>query len=126
MVGMVVPSNDPSLLQSTGNASQSPFVVAARRAGIHAVPSITIAAVPTSAWSVGNSNMLGGSRILFGLAMHEHALKSFTRANQFGVPYSAVALIGVFMGLGYIMLSGSASTAFTWLQDIVSVSTLMN
>jgi amino acid transporter len=126
MVGMLVPSNDPTLLRSTGNASQSPFVIAARRAGIHAVPSIINAAVLTSAWSAGNSNMLGGSRILFGLAMHGHAPKFFTKVNRFGAPYVAVALIGVFMGLGYMTLSDSASTAFTWLQDIVSISTLVN
>jgi amino acid transporter len=126
MVGLVVPSNDASLLRSTGNASQSPFVIAARRAGIQAVPSIINAAVLTSAWSAGNSNMLGGSRILFGLAMHGHAPKFFTRVNRFGAPYVAVALIGVFMGLGYLTLSDSASTAFTWLQDIVSISTLVN
>jgi amino acid transporter len=126
MVGLVAPSNDASLLRSTGNASQSPFVIAARRAGIQAVPSIINAAVLTSAWSAGNSNMLGGSRILFGLAMHGHAPKFFTRVNRFGAPYVAVALIGVFMGLGYLTLSDSASTAFTWLQDIVSISTLVN
>ncbi|KAH1985696.1 hypothetical protein KXW60_003215 [Aspergillus fumigatus] len=126
MVGMVVPSNDPTLLRSTGNASQSPFVIAARRAGIQAVPSIINAAVLTSAWSAGNSNMLGGSRILFGLAMHGHAPKLFTRVNRFGAPYVAVTLIGVFMGLGYMTLSDSASTVFTWLQDIVSISTLVN
>ncbi|GIK07309.1 hypothetical protein Aspvir_002971 [Aspergillus viridinutans] len=126
MVGMVVPSNEPHLLHSTGNASQSPFVIAARRAGIQAVPSIINAAVLTSAWSAGNSNMLGGSRILFGLAMHGHAPKFFTRVNRFGAPYVAIALIGVFMSLGYMTLSDSASTVFTWLQDIVSISTLVN
>ncbi|KAF7133781.1 hypothetical protein CNMCM5793_005135 [Aspergillus hiratsukae] len=126
MVGMVVPSNDSNLLRSTGNASQSPFVIAAHRAGIKAVPSIINAGVLTSAWSAGNSNILGGTRILFGMAMHGHAPKFFTRINRFGAPYIAVSLIGVFMGLGYMTLSDSASTVFTWLQDIVSISTLVN
>lgn len=55
MVGLIVPSNDPNLLQSTGNAAQSPFVIAAKRAGIKVVPSIINAVVLTSAWSAGNS-----------------------------------------------------------------------
>jgi amino acid transporter len=38
MIGLVVPSNDPNLLQSTGTASQSPFVIAARLAGIKVIP----------------------------------------------------------------------------------------
>jgi amino acid transporter len=126
MVGMVVPSNDPSLLRSTGNASQLLFIIAARRAGIQAVPSIINAAVLTSAWSAGNSNMLGGSRILSRLAMHGHAPKFFTRLNWFRAPYIAVALVGVLLGLGYMTLSGSGSMAFTWLQDIVSISALVN
>ncbi|RLL95225.1 hypothetical protein CFD26_102459 [Aspergillus turcosus] len=126
MVGLVVPSNDSNLLRSTGNASQSPFVIAAHRAGIKAIPSIINAAVLTSAWSSGNSSLLGGTRILFGMAMHGHAPKILTRLNRFGAPYVAVGLIGVFMGLGYMTLSDSASTVFTWLQDIVSISTLVN
>ncbi|RHZ46220.1 aromatic amino acid and leucine permease [Aspergillus thermomutatus] len=126
MIGMLVPSNDPNLLSSTGTASQSPFVIAARRAGIQVVPSIINAAVLTSAWSAGNSNMLGGSRILFGMAMHGHAPRFFTRVNRFGAPYLAVSLLGLFMGLGYMTLSDSASNVFTWLQDIVSIATLVN
>ncbi|KAE8352405.1 amino acid permease/ SLC12A domain-containing protein [Aspergillus coremiiformis] len=126
MVGLVVPSNDPSLLGSTGTAAHSPFVIAARNAGITAVPSIINAVVLTSAWSSGNSNMLGGSRILYGMASHGHAPKIFQRMNRFGVPYVSVALYGLFMALGYMTLSESASTVFTWLQDIVAISTLIN
>ncbi|KAE8155143.1 amino acid permease/ SLC12A domain-containing protein [Aspergillus avenaceus] len=126
MVGLVVPSNDPHLLSSTGTSSQSPFVIAARNAGISAVPSIINAVVLTSAWSSGNSNMLEGSRILYGMAAHGHAPQVFKRMNRFGIPYISVTLYGLFMALGYMTLSGSASTVFTWLQDIVSISTLVN
>ncbi|RDW61549.1 amino acid transporter-like protein [Coleophoma crateriformis] len=126
MVGLVVPSNDPNLLQSTGTASQSPFVIAARRAGIKVVPSIINAVILTSAWSSGNSSMLGGSRILFGMAMNGHAPKFFTKVNRFGVPFIAVGLYSVFMCLGYMTLSSTASTVFTWLQDLVSIATLVN
>ena len=40
MVGLIVPSNDENLLSSTGTAAQSPFVIAASRAGVAVVPSI--------------------------------------------------------------------------------------
>ncbi|RDW77706.1 amino acid transporter-like protein [Coleophoma cylindrospora] len=126
MVGLVVPSNDPNLLQSTGTASESPFVIAARRAGIKVVPSIINAVILTSAWSSGNSSMLGGSRILFGMAMNGHAPKFFTKVNRFGVPFIAVGLYSLFMCLGYMTLSSTASTVFTWLQDLVSIATLVN
>jgi hypothetical protein len=55
MVGLLVPSNDPNLLRSTGTAAQSPFVIAATLAGIKVVPSIINFVVLTSAWSAGNS-----------------------------------------------------------------------
>lgn len=58
MVGLIVPSNDENLLLATGNAAESPFVIAARRAGIKVVPSIINAVVLTSAWSAGNSGMI--------------------------------------------------------------------
>lgn len=126
MVGLVVSSADPNLLDSTGTASQSPFVIAARNAGIKVVPSIINAVVLTSAWSSGNSNMLGGSRILYGMAKQGHAPAIFKRLNRFSIPYVAVGLYSVFMALGYMTLSDSASTVFTWLQDLVSISTIVN
>ncbi|KAL6410871.1 hypothetical protein AUP68_07303 [Ilyonectria robusta] len=126
MVGLVVASTDEQLLGSTGNASQSPFVIAARNAGIKVVPSIINAVVLTSAWSAGNSNMLGGSRILYGMAAQGQAPSVFKRLNRFGIPYVAVSLYGLFMALGYMTLSNSASTVFNWLQDLVSISTLVN
>lgn len=126
MVGLVVASTDDALLGSSGTAAQSPFVIAARDAGIKVVPSIINAVVLTSAWSSGNSNMLGGSRILYGMATQGHAPAVFKRINRFGIPYVAVSLYGVFMALGYMTLSSSASNVFTWLQDLVSISTLVN
>lgn len=126
MVGLVVPSDDKALLQSTGNASQSPFVISARRAGIKVVPSIINAVVLTSAWSAGNSGMLGGSRVLYGLALNRQAPQVFRRVNRFGIPYVAVALFGIFMALGYMTLSHSASVVFGWLLDLVAIATLVN
>ena len=126
MVGLVVPSDNENLLQSTGTASESPFVIAARLAGIKAVPSIINAVVLTSAWSSGNSSMLGGTRVLYGMAVNGQAPAIFKRINRFGIAYIAVIFYGLFMSFGYMTLSNSASVVFTWLQDIVSISTLVN
>ncbi|KAJ6179236.1 hypothetical protein N7519_009697 [Penicillium mononematosum] len=126
MIGLVVPSNEPKLSSSSGTASQSPFVIAATLAGIKVVPSIINAVIITSAWSSGNSNMLGGSRVLFGLAMNGQAPKFFTRLNRFSVPWIAISLYGLFMCLGYMSLSSTANTVFDWLQDLVSITTLTN
>ncbi|KAJ6111317.1 hypothetical protein N7523_007378 [Penicillium sp. IBT 18751x] len=126
MAGLVIPSDDPNLLHITGTASQSPFVIAARRAGIHDAPSIINAAILTSAWSAGNSFILFGSRILFGMAIEGRAPAVFARLNRFSVPYIAVSFFGVFMCLGYMVVSKSASTVFSWLQALVAISTLVD
>lgn len=94
MVGLVVPSNDPNLLSRSGTSS-SPFVIAATRAGIKVVPSIINAIILTSAWSSGNSALLGGSRILYGMAMEGHAPKIFKKINRFGMYVSPSAIIPV-------------------------------
>lgn len=70
--------------------------------------------------------LVGGSRILYGMAKQGFAPGVFKRINRFGVPWVAVALYAVFMALGYMTLSSSASTVFTWLQDLVSISTMVN
>jgi yeast amino acid transporter len=125
MVGLIVPSNDPNLLHSTGNAAQSPFVIAAKRAGIKVVPSIINFVVLTSAWSAGNSGLLGSSRTLYGMAREGHAPKIFLRTSRMGVPYVAVGFISLFIALGYMSLSSGASVAFGWLQDLVSVAAII-
>ncbi|KAI0186512.1 amino acid permease/ SLC12A domain-containing protein [Astrocystis sublimbata] len=125
-VGLIVPSDDPNLLHTTGDAAQSPFVIAATLAGIKVVPSIINAVVLTSAWSAGNSILLWGSRSLYGMAHEGRVPKIFTRTNRFGVPHYSALFYGVFIGLAYLSLSSSASEAFNWLQDLVSISTLVN
>ncbi|CAD6439283.1 a61c5c97-eda8-4861-a942-97df7789b8d0 [Sclerotinia trifoliorum] len=126
MVGMIVPSNDKELLRSTGTAAQSPFVIAANNAGIKFVPSIINAVVLTSAWSAGNAAMLGGSRMLYGLGQHGHSPRAFLQTNRFDVPYIAIGFLSLFICLAFLTLSDSASIVFSWLQDFVAVSALIN
>lgn len=125
-VGLIVPSDNSSLTHSTGNASQSPFVIAATISGIRVVPNIINAIVLTSAWSAGNSSLLWGSRILYGMASEGRAPKFFTHTNRFDIPHYTVLFYGVFMGLAFMSLSDSADTAFDWLKDLVSIATLVN
>ncbi|KAH6724601.1 putative amino acid permease [Leptodontidium sp. MPI-SDFR-AT-0119] len=126
MLGLVVPSDDPNLSHYSGTASTSPFVIAAKRAGIKVVPSVINAVIITSAWSSGNSNVLSGSRVLYGLAKDDLAPRIFTKLNRFSVPWVAITMYGVLMCLAYLTVSSTASIVFDWLQDLVSISTLVN
>ncbi|KIK64294.1 hypothetical protein GYMLUDRAFT_56839 [Collybiopsis luxurians FD-317 M1] len=127
VVTLLVPSNDPSLLSPSGQgAAQSPFVIAGTRAGVQVFPHFVNAIVLTSAWSAGNTQMLHGSRFLYALAREGHAPRLFLRVNRWGIPYLTVIYFGVFMGLAYMTLSATASTVFTWFQDIVTVAAFFN
>lgn len=70
--------------------------------------------------------MLGGSRMLYGLGQHGHSPKIFLRTNRFDVPYIAIGFFSLFICLGFLTLSDSANVVFTWLQDFVAVSALIN
>ncbi|EED14350.1 amino acid permease, putative [Talaromyces stipitatus ATCC 10500] len=126
MITLLVPSNEPRLLKSSGTAAQSPFVIAAQRSGVKVVPHIINAIVLTSAWSSGNSTLLSGSRILYGLAREGQAPRFLARVSRWGVPYMGVVAIGVWMTLGYMSVSHTASTVFTWLQDLVACAQIMS
>jgi len=41
-IGLLVPSNDPSLKLDSGTAAASPFVIAIKRSGIKVLPGVTI------------------------------------------------------------------------------------
>lgn len=75
------------------------------------------------ACSVG---LLGGSRVLYGMAREGHAPRIFLRINRFGIPYVAVTLLCLFLCLGYMSVSSGAYTVFGWLQDLVAVSAIVN
>lgn len=127
-IGIVVPSNDPGLLASEGsgasasNANASPFVIAARLAGIKALPSIINAVLLTVVLSAANSNVYSGSRIIIGLAQEGFAPRFFKKTTKGGVPYFAVGFTALFGLLGFLNVSDSGSTVFTWLLQIAGVA----
>ncbi|KZF25891.1 hypothetical protein L228DRAFT_242273 [Xylona heveae TC161] len=126
IVGMIVPSDDPHLSDESGTATQSPFVTAASRAGIKALPSIVNAVVLTSAWSAGNQSLLAGTRALYGLAIKQQAPKIFLRTTSWGTPYMCVLLQTLFMLLAYMSVSNSALTVFFWLLDLTAAGVLIS
>lgn len=126
IVGMIVPSNDANLTSSTDNATESPFVIAAQRAGIKAIPSIFNACVLTSAWSSSNQAVLTGSRILYGLALKRQAPKIFLKISRWGIPWVCVMFQSAFMCLAYMSVSSGAINVFYWFQDLTASGTLVS
>ncbi|KAI1621839.1 amino acid permease [Exophiala viscosa] len=125
VVGLLVPYNDPNLGISTGNAQQSPFVIAFQRAGINVLPSIINAVVCTSAFSCGSACIFLASRTLYGLAEERQAPRIFLRVNRFGTPWVAVLGSLIFLPLVYLSLGSNSSVVFGWFVNITSVAGLI-
>ncbi|OAA44238.1 Amino acid/polyamine transporter I [Metarhizium rileyi] len=126
IVGMLVSSQDGRLSNESGNATQSPFVIAASAAGIPAIPSVVNAIVITSAWSSSNQSLLAGTRVLYGLAIKKQAPKMFLRTTSWGVPYVCVLLFIAFSFLSFMSLSNNAITVFWWLVNLTAAGVLVS
>lgn len=125
VVGLLVPYNDPNLGVSTGNAQQSPFVIAFQRLGIKGLPSVINAVVCTSALSCGSACVFLASRTLYGLAEERQAPRVFLKVNRFGTPWIAVAASLIFMPLVYLSLGSNSSVVFGWFVNITTIAGLI-
>lgn len=124
LITMVVPSNDANLLSDSSNASASPLVIAAKRAGVKVLPDIINAVLLTAVLSAANSNVYSGSRVLLALAEEGQAPAIFKRTNRWGIPIYAVAGTAAFGLLGFLNLSEDGGKVFNWLLNISGVAGL--
>lgn len=120
MIGMLVSYNDDALLNTSGNAAQSPFVIAFNRAGVKVLPHIINAAVFTSAFSAGNSYLFCGSRILYGLALRGQGPRFLTYCTKNGLPLTAILVTCCFSFLSFLSVSSGAEQVFFWLQNLTA------
>lgn len=124
LMGMVVPSNDPDLLSGSSDASASPLVIAARRAGVKVLPDIINAVLLTAVLSAANSNVYSGSRVLVALAEEGQAPAILKKTNRKGIPTYAVAATAAFGLLAFLNLSAEGARVFNWLLNITAVAGL--
>ncbi|PLB33801.1 putative arginine transporter [Aspergillus candidus] len=121
-IGLIVPSDDSRLLTDGNDANSSPFVIAARLAGVRILPHIINGVLLTVVLSAANSNVYSGSRVLIGLAQEGLAPRIFKKTNKHGVPYYSVAFTAAFGLLGFMNVSNAGSTVFNWLLNISGVA----
>jgi amino acid transporter len=126
ITGMLVPYDDERLLKSTGNAAQSPYVIAMQIAGIKGLPHLVNAGVFTSAFSAGNSFLYTSSRVLYGLALRGQAPRFLAKCTKGGLPWVAVAICSCFGFLSFLNVSSSSAQAFTWLVSLSAVGSFFS
>ncbi|KAK5126908.1 hypothetical protein LTR85_008266 [Meristemomyces frigidus] len=121
-IGVIVPYNNSQLLSPDSNASASPFVIGIQLAGIPVLNHIINAAILTSAWSAGNAFLYSGSRVLYSMSKNGQARSFFSKTSKRGVPYTAVLFTWLFGCLGFLNVSNSGATVFTWFSNISTIS----
>lgn len=125
-IGVVVAYNDAGLMSAinagASDAQASPFVIGIQNAGIKVLNHIVNAVILSSAFSAGNSYIYSSSRSLYSMAIRGDVPRLFTACNRFGVPYYCVAMSSALCLLAFLTISSSATTAFTWLSNISTVS----
>ncbi|KAH9826099.1 AAT family amino acid transporter [Teratosphaeria destructans] len=117
MVGLIVPANDPNLLNATGsNSKYSPFVIAIKLAGIKGLPSVMNAVITISVLSVANASAFGSTRTMQALAAEGMAPKFLAYVDKHGRPIYCVIIQLLFGLLAFVNeATTNGSTFFNWL-----------
>ncbi|KZP04955.1 general amino acid permease 1 [Athelia psychrophila] len=125
VVTLIVPSNDRLLLRATGNAAESPYVIAMTTAGIKVLPSIINAGILTSAFSAASSGLFCGSRVLYGLSLRGQAPKFLMYCTSSGLPLAALIATSLPVCLSFMTVSAGGATVFNWFVSLSTVSGFM-
>jgi amino acid transporter len=125
-VGLLVRSDDERLLGASDfiDVAASPFVLAAKDAGLKGYDSFMNVIILVSVMSIGNSGVYGGSRTLTALAEQGYAPRLFAYIDKSGRPLWSTIAILLFGCLGYIALAANGSLVFDWLLALSGLAAL--
>ncbi|WEW56682.1 hypothetical protein PRK78_002130 [Emydomyces testavorans] len=127
-IGVLVPYNDKNLLtaQETNapGGAASPWVIAVRRAGIRALPSIINAVILTSASSSANAFLYTGSRYLYALAQNRQAPRFLLKCSRTGVPIYCVLITACVSSITYLSCTAGSNVVFVWFQNLTTIASL--
>ena len=132
LLGMTVPYNSKLLLSAVNesttsvNAEASPFVVAARIAGVNAaLPNVINVCLLIFTFSAANSDLYIATRTLYSLAVEGNAPSIFSRTNQRGVPIYSLALSSSFCSIAFMSEKFGAFKIFQYFISLVTIFGLL-
>jgi amino acid transporter len=122
-IGLLVRSDNEDLLGASGS-NASPFVIAARDAGLKGFDSFMNVVILVSVVSIGVSGVCGGSRTLTALADQGYAPKMFTYMDRSGRPLLSVIFVLLWGVLGYMNMAATGKTVFDWFVALSGLAAL--
>ncbi|KAL8823149.1 MAG: hypothetical protein Q9191_006132 [Dirinaria sp. TL-2023a] len=120
ILGLDVPYTTPDL--DSKDTRTSPFTLVFQMAGSTAAGSFINAVIMTSVISAANHALFAGTRLLYTLAVDNHAPRFFSSLNRNQVPWIAVLATSAISILCFGASFIGAGQLWTWLQNIVGVS----
>lgn len=123
IVGLILPSDDPNLLGSSGSDTKaSPFVLSIQLAGVKGLPSVFNAIITMSVLSVANSCTFGSTRTMQALAARGMGPKFLMYIDKKGRPLWCIVIQLIFGLLAFVNEATAGSTFFTWLLSLSGLS----
>ncbi|WP_027823807.1 amino acid permease [Laribacter hongkongensis] len=122
MIGLLLPYNDPRLLQSSvKDIAVSPFTLVLQATGVPAAASVMNAVILTAILSAGNSGMYASTRTLHAMAMQGQAPKIFARVSRHGVPVPALLLTTAVSALCFTSSLFGDQRVYLWLVNLTGL-----
>ncbi|KAF9082523.1 hypothetical protein BGX23_012382 [Mortierella sp. AD031] len=124
IIGLVIPNNDPNLLNSGVDKSAiaiSPFTLVLQKA-FKPASHIMNAVILITVLSAGNSGMYASTRTLMMLARDGKAPAIFGRVNSRGIPMQSLAFTTLISALCFGASLLGAGEVYNWLLNISSIS----
>ncbi|QIB70542.1 amino acid permease [Aminipila butyrica] len=126
IVATLIPYTDSNLLGAdVDNVAVSPFTMVFERSGIAMAASLMNAVILTSILSCGNSTLYSASRLLYSMALSNHAPKVFAVTSRKGVPIYAVLGTLVIACLCFLTSFAGDSQVYTWLYNATGLTGFM-
>ncbi|PHH89397.1 hypothetical protein CDD83_6155 [Cordyceps sp. RAO-2017] len=139
LVSLCVPYNSKELAfankSGSSTASGSPFVVAAKLAGVNTLSHILNACMAklmnnnnnnnnnslVFVFSASVSDLYVGARTLYGLSSDRAAPAIFRRVNSWGIPYVALGTCAAFCLLAFMVVGDDARRVFVYFVNLTTI-----
>ncbi|CAO3662134.1 unnamed protein product [Umbelopsis vinacea] len=130
IIGLCIPYDDPSLLDSAyGDLNSAvkvaPFTKVFQMANLPGADHAVNAVLLTSVLSAGNSCFYACTRTLMALGREGKAPLIFGKCNSRGVPVYALAVTTIFACLAFLADIFGSSNVFAWLINLTGLSALL-
>lgn len=122
IISVIIPYNDPLLLNPDGKVALSPFTIVFEHAGLKTAATVVNAVILTAILSTANASMYGATRILWYMSKNGMAPSVFVKVNKNSVPVYACLATAALGSLSFLSTVFGAETIFIWLVHLSALS----